>query len=148
MKVIDLKENQRFLKQYVSLRNKYRDLLLTKKVTIEETKEWLKKAPVEIRCLLEGNELLGVVILYLNKKNEVTVFVKRPNKGLGKKLLLIIDKIARAKKIARLWAWVLTTNIPAQRLFEGCGYKKERLSKRKFKNIIFDGYIFYKIIKN
>ncbi len=148
MEVINLKENQKFLKQYVALRNKYSDLLLTRKVTIKETEEWLKKAPVEIRCLVEKNKLLGVAIIYQDKNNEVTIFVKNLGKGLGRKLLSIIDKVAQAKKIVRLWAWVLTSNIPAQRLFERCGYRGRDLSKRNFKNKIFNGYIFQKIIKN
>ncbi|MDI6591491.1 MAG: GNAT family N-acetyltransferase [Patescibacteria group bacterium] len=144
MKIIDFKKNEKFLKQYVSLRNKYANLLLTKKVTLKETKNWIKKAAVEIRGLVQNQELLGVVILYLDKNKEITIFVKKPGRGLGERLLLPIERVARAKKCHTVWARVLTNNIPAQKFFEKYGYKKRKVTGKNFQGKIYRSLIYTK----
>lgn len=125
MEIIDLKEEEHYIEQYVQLRNKYAELLLTSSVNFFETKKWIKKNDIEIRGLAQNNVLLGVVILYLSKDGEVAFFVKDINIGIGSKLLNIIDEVAKERKLESIWAWVLDYNYIAQRVFEKKGYIKQ-----------------------
>ena len=102
-KIIDLKKNEFFIAQYVDLRNRYVELLLTNPISVPETKEWLACEDVEVRCLIQDNVLMGAAILYLNKKGEVAFFVKEPKKGIGTKLLKIIEEVAKGRKLNSLW---------------------------------------------
>ena len=122
MLVIDLKQHQEFLEQYIALRNRYVDVLLTSPVKLEETQKWFADKHVEIRGIVQGQSLLGVVLLYLDKGGEVAFFVREPNKGIGSQLLSIIKQIANDKGLTSIWAWVLHDNINAQKAFEKTPY--------------------------
>jgi len=100
-RIINLKKEEDFIEEYVSLRNRYRELLLTKPVNVLGTKEWLKRSDIEVRGIAKGPILLGVTILYLNQNGESAFFAKVQNQGLGTKLLKIIEEVAKEKKIRK-----------------------------------------------
>ncbi len=143
-KIIDLKKNEFFIAQYVDLRNRYVELLLTNLISVPETKEWLAREDVEVRCLIQDNVLMGAAILYLNKKGEVAFFVKEPPKGIGTKLLKIIEEVAKGRKLNSLWAWVMSSNLAAQKTFIKNGYLMEGETERRYRNKILQGFVFRK----
>ncbi len=151
IQIIDLKgfcgKDEDFIAQYVNLRNSYADLLLTSPVEIDETREWLKNADIEIRGIVEDNILCGVTILYLNRQGEVAFFVREPGRGLGTRLLEIIERVALEKGLTSVWAWVLHDNHIAQRAFEKNGYLREGTAEREFNNRLFKGFRFGKKLK-
>ena len=144
LKIIDLKKDDFFVPQYVELRNHYVDLLLTDSVTVDETKAWLVKANIEVRCFVDNHVLVGVVILYLDKEGEVAFFVKKRNRGLGSQLLKVIEDVAKEKRLNSLWAWVTSSNLAAQKTFAKNGYLLEGETERRFRNKIFRGFVFRK----
>jgi len=148
MKIIDLKKEEFFIEQYVNLRNSYVKLLLTLPVSISETKEWLKRNDIEIRGFVQDNLLLGVVILYLNRDSEIAFFVKYPKKGIGSKLLKIIEKVAKEKNLKSIWAWVRKDNLIAQHVFEKNGFVKEGISKKRYNTVIKLGIKYKKLMEN
>jgi GNAT superfamily N-acetyltransferase len=145
-KIIDLKEDKTYIEEYVSLRNRYRELLLTKPVTAEETLTWLQESSIEARGVVHGSHLVGVVILYLSRKGEIAFFAKYPNQGLGTRLLKIIEDVAKEKELQYLWAWVLRDNGAAQRTFKKNGYTVERESSKVYEHKKWKGIIFKKDI--
>ena len=145
-RIIDLKEEEGFIEQYLSLRNRYSELLLTKPVNAAETKEWLKCSNIEARGIVVDSDLLGVVILYLNRNGEIAFFVKYPNQGIGNKLLGIIERVAKEKSLKSVWAWVLFDNQLAKSTFQKNGYMMEGESLRVFEEESKKGVIFRKEI--
>ena len=129
-RIIDLKSEEGFLKEYVALRNRYTSLLLTKPVSVVETKRWLERSEIEVRGIVQGSGLTGVTILYLKRKGEIAFFAKELNQGIGTKLLRIIERVAKEKHLSSVWAWVLDNNLPAKRAFEKSGYKPDCKSRR------------------
>ena len=146
MDIIDLRKREDFINQYVRLRNAYAELLLTSPVNISETREWLKKNDIEIRSLVENDILLGVVILYLNKEGEISFFVKESSKGIGSRLLNIIEEVAKKKNLKSIWAWVLEENLIAQKAFEKNRFKKESVSWKEYKGIVRKGIQYKKYL--
>ena len=146
MKFVDLREVRFLLPQYVELRNRYKDLLLTKEVMVEETVTWLQRENVEVRCLIQDDLLLGVVVLYPSKDNEITFFVREPGKGVGSRLLEAIENVADEKGIKELWAWVSDDNLIAQRVFEKNGFVKEGINEREYKGLIRHGIKYKKVL--
>jgi len=144
IKIIDLKKERFFIPQYVELRNSYVDFLLTNLVTVNETKDWLINENAEVRCLIDNNILIGVAILYLNKKGEITFFVKQQRNGIGSGMLDIIEKIAKEKNLDSVWAWVLSNNLAALKTFIKKGYVLEEETEREYKTRIYRGIIFRK----
>ncbi len=129
-KIIDLKNEEAYVEEYVSLRNHYCPLLLTSPVNVGETKEWLKRQDIEVRGILQDSCLIGVAILYLHREGEIAFFAKHPNQGVGKKLLRIIEQVAKEKSLKSVWAWVLNDNLTAKRTFEKNGYTMLGQSQR------------------
>jgi len=146
MKVIDLKNDNTYIDQYLLLRNSYVDLLLTSFVNISNTKKWIKRSDIEIRGLVQDDTLWGVVILYLRKNGEIAFFVKTPNKGVGSNLIPIIERVAKQKNLSSIWAWVLEDNMIAQHVFKKNGFKIEGTTKKRLNGIIKNGIIFRKYI--
>jgi GNAT superfamily N-acetyltransferase len=142
--IIDLKKDRSFIGQYVDLRNRYVDLLLTDPVTVDGTYEWLSGKNIEIRCLVENGTLLGAVILYLDKRGEVAFFTKDQGKGIGSKLLSIIEGVARENNMKSIWAWVLSSNRVAQKTFLKNGYLSEGKSDRRYIGKVRQGVLFRK----
>ncbi|MEW6740277.1 MAG: GNAT family N-acetyltransferase [Nitrospirota bacterium] len=145
--IINLKEHDFFIEQYINLRNSYAELLLTLPVNISDTKEWLKKNDIEIRGVVQDITLLGVVILYLNKNGEIAFFVREQNKGFGGMLLDIIEKLAIERGLKSVWAWVLKDNLIAQRVFEKKGFIKEEIIEREYKGVIKQGIRYKKYLE-
>lgn len=145
--IIDLKKDDLFVPQYVDLRNRYAQLLLSTPVTVAETKAWLLREAVVVKCLIENDVLVGAVVLYLNKAGEIAFFVKEPKKELGSQLLRVIERVAAEKKLGSLWAWVLTTNLAAQRTFLKNGYRLEKECPRKYDDEVLNGLIYRKMIE-
>jgi GNAT superfamily N-acetyltransferase len=144
--ILDLKEKENFIEQYVNLRNNYTKLLLTCPVNVFETKLWIRKPYVEIRGIVQNNILLGVVILYLNRNGEITFFVKYQNKGLGGRLLDIIEDVSKKKKLKNIWGWVLKDNLVAQRAFEKKGFTREGMSKKVYEGTLREGFRYKKFL--
>lgn len=146
MKTIDLKKEEDFVEQYVNLRNSYCKELLTVPVSISETKEWLKKDNIELRGMVEDNILCGATILYLNREGEIAFFVREKNKGFGRKLLNIIEIVAKESGLKNVWAWVHDYNYISQMVFDRSGYIKDKRAKKVYCNKEYGGTIFRKTI--
>lgn len=134
MRIVNLKLNPLYISPYVQLRNHYKDLLMTDPVTIEQTQKWLKSQDVEVRIIVEKNEVLGAIVLYLNKDNEIAIFVKKRGIGLGAKLLKAIIDIAHKRNILYLRAIVRVDNLSAQRFFIKNGFVVEKEYIKLYKN--------------
>lgn len=143
-RVIDLKKEEKFIEEYVSLRNRYSELLTTQLVNVAETKEWLKDNQIEVRGLVQDHFFLGAVVLYLNREGEIALFVKDRHQGIGTKLLKIVEQVAEDKKLGSIWAWVLLDNQKAQKMFRKNGYTMETQSARFYEGEDKPGIIFRK----
>ena len=144
--IIDLKQETAFIEDYVSLRNRYRDLLLTTPVNVRDTRRWLRDSAIEAWGIAQGCNLLGAVVLYLGRNGEIAIFAEHQHQGLGTKLLKIIENVAKEKNVRRVWAWVLSDNVAAQRTFRKNGYTIEGESPRSYGNDKFRGILFEKEI--
>lgn len=144
MDEVNLRQREDLIEQYVNLRNSYTDVLLTLPVDVDRTKEWLKKADVEVMGLAKDNILMGVVILYLHRDGEVAFFARERNKGTGSRLLDIIERVAKEKGLRFLWGWVLEDNLIARRTFEKNGYIRKETAGREYKGILKKGVRFTK----
>lgn len=122
LELLDLKEHEVFLPQYVALRNSYIELLLTDPVTVGETEQWIRSSDVEILIAVENGLLQGAVLLYMERSGEIAFFAREQCRGIGTKLLYLIETVARARGISEIWAWVREDNPIAQRVFEKIGY--------------------------
>jgi GNAT superfamily N-acetyltransferase len=142
--VIDLKEHPSRVPQYIELRNRYVELLLSTPVQLEETRRWLDGGGIEVRCLVEGEAMIGSVVLYLAKGGEVAFFVKEPGKGVGTRLLRIIEEVAKEKRQDRIWSWVLLSNEPAKMAFLKSGFIQEKISERVYRGKARKGFLFGK----
>ena len=143
-RIINLKEAPDFVTQYVTLRNLYCDLLLTTPVNVTETKIWLEKDDIEIRGVVREKELIGVAILYLNRKGEIAFFAKYLRSGIGSRLLSVIETAARERELQEVWAWVLTENTNAQKTFLKNGYRSDGESTKRCMDAEKTGVVFRK----
>lgn len=123
--IVDLKLNDKYIDEYIVMRNSYAELLVTSVVDKEGTMKWLKNANIEIRGVVVDDKLQGVVILYLDREGEIAFFVKEKNKGLGTMLLSIIEDVAKEKLLPYIWAWVLKDNEIAKHVFKKVGFLEE-----------------------
>jgi RimJ/RimL family protein N-acetyltransferase len=146
-KIIDLIADKSFLLEYVRLRNKYKELLLTREVGIQETEEWMKNAEVEIVGLAQDGILIGSAVLYVSRDNEIAIFVGDRGKGNAGRLLEAIERRAGERGAGFVWAWVLTDNHPARNAFSKAGFREDGRSYKTYKGESFDGIIFKKFLK-
>ena len=119
-RTVDLKSKKtpiEIIEQYVALRNRYRDLINSREVSVEETIEWLSESHAIIYGIVEGDALLGVLVIYVDKDHELTFFSRTSGKGIGTVLLKLADELAMEHKIERLWAWTFCDNVPARKSF-------------------------------
>jgi GNAT superfamily N-acetyltransferase len=142
--IVNLREELDFVEQYVQLRNRYCDVLLTTPVNIIDTKEWLKNNDIEIRGITRKNKLIGVTILFLNRQGEIAFFTSVTNQGVGSRLLSVIESVARERGLSEVWAWVLSDNIIAQRTFEKNGYRRDRESTKEYQKKTMNGFVLRK----
>jgi GNAT superfamily N-acetyltransferase len=143
VEAVDLKKDRRFVEQYINLRNSYADLLLTSRVNLADTEEWLACEDVELRGMAEGDDLLGVAILYPKKDGEIAFFVRDRNRGIGTSLLSLIEDAARERGLPFVRAWTLKDNRIARRVFEKCGFEREGIRTREREGAYYElvGYI-------
>lgn len=146
MKVVDLKKEDAFVEQYVALRNSYADLLLTAPVTMDATREWLRRDDIEIRALTDNDTLMGAVILYLSRDNEIAFFAREKKRGIGTELLYIIKEVAKEKGLGHIWAWVREDNLIAQKAFEKRGFSPDGVAARTFLGTVIPGVRYRKLI--
>lgn len=144
MRVVDLKHEPEFISQYVQLRNRYKELLITQPVEEEQTKEWFAHANIEIIGIVEDDILQGVLIIYLARKNELAFFVNEPSKGLGSQLLDLAEGVAKKSGLNSMWAWVWEGNAIAQRAFEKKGFVKKGMEGREYQGAIRKGFKYIK----
>ncbi len=146
-RIVDLKEEPDFLEQYVGMRNQYREVLLAEPVDLAETREWVQCREIEIRGLARGRTLLGAAVLYLGKGGEIAFFARYPNEGVGSKLLEVIESVARDRKLSEVWAWVLSDNAVAERVFMKNGYRLDAESVRTHHHKARNGIILRKKVR-
>ena len=139
-KIVNIRENIEFLDEYVSLRNKYVDNLLSHHVTLQDTLKWLNNTDVELYGLVKGKEIIGVILIYVEKGGEITFFVKYPGRGLGSVLLQTAEKFAIKMDIKRLYAWTRCDNVAARRSFEKNGYTNQGIYIRDYEGNKIKGY--------
>lgn len=132
-KILDLKKHLNLLPQYVELRNNYCELLLTQSVGLAESMRWIKDTTTEIRAIEEGNLISGVGFLNIDRGGEVSFFARRRNRGIGTRLLKVIDDVAKQVKLPLIWAWVREDNRVAAKVFEKCGYCASGCEERIYK---------------
>lgn len=143
-RIVDLKKETDFIEQYVNLRNGYCDVLLTSPINVADTRVWLQRDDIEIRGIVRGRVLAGVVILFLNRKGEIAFFTKYKGAGLGSRLLKIIEAAARERGLDGVWAWVLADNGDAQKAFAKNGYRKTGESTKIYLDMEKKGVLFNK----
>jgi GNAT superfamily N-acetyltransferase len=146
-RIVDLKEEPDFLEQYVEMRNQYREFLLTEPVDLAETRDWARREEIEIRGLARGRTLLGAAVLYVGKGGEIAFFARHPNEGIGSKLLDVIESVARDRKLSEVWAWVLSDNPAAGRVFMKNGYRLDAESVRTHHHKARNGIILRKEVR-
>jgi ribosomal protein S18 acetylase RimI-like enzyme len=143
-RIINLKQATDCIQPYIELRNRYCELLLTDPVKVTETKEWLKQDDIEIRGVMRGNALVGIVILFLNRAGEIAFFSERKGLGHGSELLSIIEGVAKEKGLREVWAWVLRDNMIAQGAFLKNGYRREEETAKEYRGQTLKGFVFRK----
>jgi len=142
--MIDLRRDPRFVDQYVELRNSHAEVLMTEPVSPDDTREWLRTADVEVRGIVRGDDLEGVVILYPGRQGEVALFARTPGAGTGSALLQLVEAAARERRLAALWSWVRKENTIAQRSFEKNGYRPAGEETRTYRGERRQGILFRK----
>lgn len=144
--VVDLKRTRSYVSQYVELRNRYSQLLVTRPVTVAETEKWLDNAQVSVRCLVLEGKVIGAAVLNFERGGEVTFIAAIKGQGVGPRLLQVIEEAAREKKSDSIWAWVLSGNLIAQKAFASNGYVKEKEISRIYGGKKVNGISFRKLI--
>jgi ribosomal protein S18 acetylase RimI-like enzyme len=107
-------------------------------------------------CLGECiSETLRGFIIVLFKKGTKVAGIETLNvdpiyhgNGIGKKLLIAAEEDMKIRGINKINLEVSTKNIPAIKLYEKFGYKKENILKNYYKYEHFGTYNAYKMIKN
>ncbi len=146
MRAVDLKKEKSFIDQYINLRNSYADLLFTSRVSPTDTEKWLADEDVEVRGLAEGDSLLGVAVLYPGKEGEIAFFVRDRNRGVGTRLLALIEDVAQSRGLPFIRAWTLKDNAIAQRVFEKSGFAREGIQTRERGGSVYEGIVYKKKI--
>lgn len=146
MRIVDIRTEPRFVAQYLELRNRHAEILMTEPVSDAETHEWLRTAAVEIKGLVRDDQLEGVALLYLERGGEVAFFTRQPGAGTGSRLLQVIEGAARLRGISSVWAWVRKENIIAQRAFEKNGYDSSGEESRIYRGEERRGILYRKRI--
>ncbi len=143
-RIINLKQATDYIQPYIDLRNRYCELLLTEPINVTDTIEWLKRDDIEIRGVVRGNGLVGIVILFLNRAGEIAFFTESKGLGQGSELLSIIEGVAKEKGLREFWAWVRHDNMIAQRTFLKNGYRREEETAKQYRGQTMKGFVFRK----
>ena len=130
---LDLEADSPWVTPYVALRNQYVDLLLSEPVDVASTRRWLgDNDGTKVRCLIDGDRLLGCLILYPSRDGEVAFFAADKGSGIGARLLCLIPDLAASMDLDSVWAWVRTDNRIAQKVFEKCGFYSVGIETRVY----------------
>lgn len=149
MKIISLAKAPEFITQYVDLRNIYKENLLTNIVTAEETLEWLNRSDICVEVAINDQELLGAVILYLNKDAELAIFTKYHRQGVANKLLQSVKMTAKQTySLEYIWAWVADENKASLSLFLRNGFSKIKTTPKLYNNMTILGSMYRYEFKN
>lgn len=144
IRLVDLKREPFYIEQYIELRNHYKSVLLTDAVDLEWTREWLKKTDIEVLVLVVRGLLLGAVILYKNRNNEIAIFMRKGTVKGGQLLLKAIERTASKADITKVRAWVLRNNNVAKNFFVRCGFKDKGIITKIFHGKKYYGYFLEK----
>ena len=142
--VVNLKENLQYLDQYLELRNAHKDELFTKSVSYEKTKNWIQSNSILVKIAIKNEILLGVAILYLAKDNEITIFTKEKNKGIGSLLLKELEKYALENNLKSIYSWVEKSNEASCALFLKQKFSLLNEGIKKYNDMKYIGNIFQK----
>jgi GNAT superfamily N-acetyltransferase len=145
MKILNLKEHPYLLKDYVKIRNTYYRDLLSDRVTIEQTGNWLTTRDVEVLVAYDIS-VIGACILHVYRNAEVTIFVTNTRKGIGSLLLNKIEELAIKRHIPYLWAWTNHSNLAAQALFKKNNYTPQSTAVKIYHDKPISGIVFEKSI--
>jgi GNAT superfamily N-acetyltransferase len=102
------------------MRNRFVKELMTKPVTIAETKQWMNDDVGEIICMIEDGSLVGGVIIY--EFTEAIAIFCEPGKGCGSRLLEYAERWAKEDGHDTLMAKVQPDNERSVRFFLKHGY--------------------------
>lgn len=146
MFIFNLREKSNLLYQYVQLRNVNARALLTNEISLEQTREYLKKYTTQIYGAVEKDTLEGVVILYTQRNGEIAIFVRNRHEKVGTNLLEHIEAVAEKLALPYVWAWVSITNRAAQGLFKKQGFMGLRTQNKVYNGTQFEGIKFRKYL--
>lgn len=122
------KDDVPLIEGYVRLRNSLRPMMAAKKVTTEETLEWLLQM-TGVVVAVDNYIVVGAVAI--SKFGEITIFHDGSHKGLGSDLLMRGERMAKEAGFDRVWAWTLQQNTKAQNLFLRHKYEAGAFFQRK-----------------
>jgi RimJ/RimL family protein N-acetyltransferase len=86
------------------------------------------------------------VILYLDRAERLHSSLGQPGRGVGPRLLGIIEETGRETGLIRVWAWVLCVNERARRVFQKCGYTEIGVTERIHEGMSYKGFFLTKAI--
>ncbi len=131
--------------------------------SLENEKQWVESRIFDKQsvscaiCLKETDEFIGAIFLneidYHNRSGHIPVFIGEKGywgKGYATDARILMLHYAFFERgLERIWARVLEDNIPALKMLEKSGFKREGvLRKSKFKNGEFVNEIYLGILKN
>lgn len=137
LEIINLKENLGFVEEYVTLRNAWKQNLLTDEVDLDKSYEWVKNSNTIILGVLENRQLTGVGMVYLDKENEIALFVKNQKKGLGTLIMRHLINEMKERNFSYLRGWTYNPNM--RKLFEKYNFKYLGERERAFKGEYYKG---------
>jgi ribosomal protein S18 acetylase RimI-like enzyme len=118
MNLVDLRKHPGLINDYVELRNKYVYELMSSPITLESTEKWMLDHKALMMGVIESQELIGACIVYPERNNELTIFVKYPHRGIGKFIIDNMGNLCREYNITEVWARVRPDNHSARKFFE------------------------------
>lgn len=115
-----LNANSRYVPQYVALRNRYTEHLLSHNVDVEETRQWLG-----LRCVwiaVQGGSVLGAAWIDASRADQLSIVCAQPGQGVGTLLMDFVEKEAKKYGRRSLSVAVSDRNPPALAFFLSRGY--------------------------
>ncbi len=142
--MINLREVPEYVVQYVELRNRNYKALISSMMTVEDTREWLAQAGIEVRCIVEDGTVAGAIALNSDRGGELTFFAAKKNTGIGTELIAVMEKVGRDAGLEKLWAWTAKGNVPSRRAFEKNGFRLKNTLAKEYDGKRIEGVIYEK----